>query len=81
MRRRISGSAADISRTRSNFSSFRSCCHRWWYRYWRRPAASVPTAWICPFGYGQIHTFFQAGGITRSLMRCRVAASVTGTPS
>ena len=28
-----------------------------------------------------IQTFFHAGGITRSLMRCRVAASVIGVPS
>ena len=30
LRRRMSGSAADISSTRSNFSSFRSSCHFWW---------------------------------------------------
>ena len=28
-----------------------------------RPAASTPVAWMCPFGYGEIHTSRQAGGI------------------
>ena len=31
------------------------------------PAASVPTAWMCPLGHGQIQTSFQAGGIASGL--------------
>ena len=46
IRSRQAGSAVDISSTLSNFSSARSSCHAWWYRYCLRPAASVPTAWI-----------------------------------
>jgi hypothetical protein len=28
--------------------------HKSWYRYWRRPGASVPMAWIWPWGSTQI---------------------------
>ena len=45
------------------------------------PATSVPTAWMWPFGWGLIQTFFHAGGITRSLIRVRVASSVIALPS
>src|SRR6187200_2194000 len=37
--------------------------------YCRRPASSTPTAWMCPFGKGQIQTSFHAGGMTRPLTR------------
>ncbi|MDT4943158.1 MAG: hypothetical protein QOJ34_3247, partial [Pseudonocardiales bacterium] len=36
--------------------------------------------WMCPLAYGQIQTFFHAGGITSSSMRPSVAASVTDPP-
>ena len=49
-------------RTRSCLSRSRRSRHWSWYRYWRRPAASVPTAWMCPRGSAQIQTSSQAGG-------------------
>ena len=48
--------------------------------YWRRPAASVPTAWMWPCGSGLIHTSCQAGGITSALTRAIPAGSVIGAP-
>jgi hypothetical protein len=65
----------------SNFSRSLSSRQLSWYRYWRRPAASVPTAWLWPSGSGQIHTSSHAGGMTSVLMRDSVAALVTGAPS
>src|SRR5580765_3883127 len=47
--------------------------------YWRRPAASVPTAWMCPWGHGQTHTSLQAAGMANVSVRSRVEAS-TGEP-
>ena len=41
-----------------------------------RPASSVPTAWMCPLGYGEIHTSCQAGGIASDLIRWISSASV-----
>jgi len=78
---RQSGNRFARRSVRSYFSSARSCCHRWWYRYCLRPAASVPTAWMWPLGYGQIQTLFQAGGMTSSSMRDKVSGSVAGVPS
>ena len=37
-----------------------------------RPAASIPVAWMCPFGCGAIHTSCQAGGMTSSRSRASV---------
>src|SRR5690242_20606592 len=34
-----------------------------------------------PLSYGHTHTFFHAGGITRSLIRANVSGSVTVLPS
>ena len=48
--------------------------------YWRRPASSVPTTWMCPLGAGQIHTCSHAGGITRALHRATSSAP-SGWPS
>ena len=42
-----------------------------WYRYWRRPAASTPTARMCAFGASAIQTSSHAGGIARSAIRFR----------
>jgi hypothetical protein len=39
------------------------------------------TAWTCPFGHGQIHTSFQAGGTASASMRRRTSGSVTSRPS
>ena len=55
--------------------------HRSWYRYCRRPAASVPMAWMWPRGSAQIHTSCQAGGITRALIRASVRGSLTAVAS
>src|SRR6266581_4227424 len=67
--------------TRSYFSWSRRSRHRGWYRYWRRPAASVPTACRWPMGCGQIHTSVHAGGMARARIRPRTSESVTRTPS
>src|SRR5436190_756832 len=79
LRRR--GSARANRRMRSYFSWSRRSRHRGWYRYWRRPAASVPTAWRWPMGCGQIHTSVQAGGMASERTRSRTSGSVTRTPS
>src|SRR5918997_1389614 len=47
--------------------------------YCRRPAASVPTAWMWPLGRGQIHTCSQAGGMTSSRQRS-TSESASRTP-
>ena len=65
----------------SNLAASRRVRQASWYRYWRRPAASVPTACRWPEGIGQIQTSFQAGGMARARMRARASGSVTGRPS
>ena len=45
------------------------------------PCASRPVAWMWPFGFGQIQTSVQAGGIASALMRFKVGSSVTLVPS
>jgi hypothetical protein len=45
------------------------------------PAASVPTAWMCPVGSGEIQTSRHAGGMTRALSRATTSGSVIGRPS
>ena len=77
---RNSGSRGTSCWTRSCLALLRSCVHAAWYRYWRRPASSVPTAWMWPLGYGLIHTSVQAGGMTRAWIRSR-SVSPTGPPS
>src|SRR5215217_7790300 len=65
---------------RSNFIASRRERHASWYRYCRRPAASVPTPWMCPFASGQIQTSFHAGGIASESMRARISGSRTALP-
>ena len=47
----------------------------------RHLAASVPTAWRCPVGMGQIHTSFQAGGIPSPRRRASTSGSVMTCPA
>ena len=76
-----SGACCAKAIIRSNLSASRRARQTSWYRYCRRPAASVPTACTWPFGSGQIHTSVHAGGIASARMRSRISGSRTGRPS
>ena len=68
------GSRRATTSTRSCLALSRCSRHAGWYRYWRRPASSVPTAWMWPLGAGQIQTCVHAGGITSALQRATSSA-------
>ena len=73
------GSRVANCSTRACLALSRSSRQAGWYRYCRRPASSVPTAWRWPFGRGQIHTSVHAGGIVKALQRATSSAP-SGSP-
>ncbi len=75
-RARARGRVSARSRARENLPLSCRFDQSAWYVYWRRPASSVPTAWMCALGSRAIHTSRHAGGMTRPRAR---SASRSGT--
>ena len=78
-----SRSAGSRSAKRTSRSYFACSCrarYSGWYRYWRRPAASTPTACSFAFARGEIQTSRQAGGMTSASIRASFAGSVIRFP-